>query len=110
MKRNEVFVRHILDEINFIVKKSKELKYDDLIRDETLKRAFLRSLEVIGEATKNISIDFRRDHPHIKWKELAGLRDKLIHEYFGVKWEIVWDVIENLVPNLKEQIETILKR
>lgn len=110
MKRNEVFVRHILDEINFIVKKSKELKYDDLIRDETLKRAFLRSLEVIGEATKNISMDFRRDHPHIKWKELAGLRDKLIHEYFGVKWEIVWDVIENLVPNLKEQIETILKR
>jgi len=110
LKRNEVFVRHILDEINFIVKKSKELKYDDLIRDETLKRAFLRSLEVIGEATKNISIDFRRDHPHIKWKELAGLRDKLIHEYFGVKWEIVWDVIENLVPNLKEQIETILKK
>jgi len=92
------------------MKKSKELKYDDLIRDETLKRAFLRSLEVIGEATKNISMDFRRDHPHIKWRELAGLRDKLIHEYFGVKWEIIWDVIENLVPNLKEQIETILKK
>lgn len=110
MKQNEVFVKHILDEISFIMKKSKELKYDDLIRDETLKRAFLRSLEVIGEATKNISMDFRRDHPHIEWKELAGLRDKLIHEYFGVKWEIVWDVIENLVPNLKEQIETILKK
>lgn len=110
MKQNEVFVKYILDEISFIMKKSEELKYDDLIRDETLKRAFLRSLEVIGEATKNISMDFRRDHPHIKWKELAGLRDKLIHEYFGVKWEIVWDVIENLVPNLKEQIETILKK
>ena len=110
MKQNEVFVKHILDEISFIMKESKELKYDDLIRDEILKRAFLRSLEVIGEATKNISMDFRRDHPHIKWKELAGLRDKLIHEYFGVKWEIVWDVIENLVPNLKEQIETILKK
>jgi len=110
LKQNEVFVKYILDEISFIMKKSEELKYDDLIRDETLKRAFLRSLEVIGEATKNISMDFRRDHPHIKWKELAGLRDKLIHEYFGVKWEIVWDVIENLVPNLKEQIETILKK
>jgi len=110
LKQNEVFVKHIFDEISFIMKESKELKYDDLIRDEILKRAFLRSLEVIGEATKNISMDFRRDHPHIKWKELAGLRDKLIHEYFGVKWEIVWDVIENLVPNLKEQIETILKK
>jgi len=110
LKQNEVFLKHILDEISFIMKKSKELKYDDLIRDETLKRAFLRSLEVIGEATKNISMDFRRDHPHIRWRELAGLRDKLIHEYFGVKWEIVWDVIENLVPNLKEQIETILKK
>lgn len=109
MKKNEIFIRHIFDEINFIMDKSKGLKYENLMKDETLKRAFLRSLEIIGEATKNISMDFREDYSDIKWKELAGLRDKLIHEYFGVKWEIVWDVIENIIPKLKRQIENILK-
>lgn len=110
MKKNEIFIRHIFDEINFIMDKNKGLKYENLMKDETLKRAFLRSLEIIGEAAKNISMDFREDHSDIKWKELAGLRDKLIHEYFGVKWEIVWDVIGNIIPKLKRQIETILKR
>lgn len=109
MKKNEIFIRHIFDEINFIMDKSKGLKYENLMEDETLKRAFLRSLEIIGEATKNIAMDFREDHSDIKWKELAGLRDKLIHEYFGVKWEIVWDVIENIIPKLKRQFENILK-
>jgi len=89
LKKNEIFIRHIFDEINFIIDKSKGLKYENSIKDETLKRAFLGSLEIIGEATKNISMDFREDHSDIIWKELAGLRlrDKLIyvHGYFGVK-------------------------
>jgi len=109
LKKDEIFIRHIFDEINFIMDKSKGLKYENLMKDETLKRAFLRSLEIIGEVTKNIAMDFREDHSDIKWKELAGLRDKLIHEYFGVKWEIVWDVIENISPKLKRQFENILK-
>lgn len=110
MKQNEPFIRHILEEINFIMDKSKNLKYDTLIKDETLKRAFLRSLEVIGEATKNISIDFREKHPEIKWKELTGLRDKLIHKYFGVKWEIVWDMIKDRLPEIKGKMRGILEK
>lgn len=69
MKKNEIFIRHIFDEINFIMDKSKGLKYENLMKEETLKRAFLRSLEIIGEATKNTSMDFREDHSDIKWKE-----------------------------------------
>jgi len=69
----------------------------------------LRSLEVIGEATKNISMDFREKHSNIKWKDLAGLRDKLIHKYFGIRWDIVWDIVKTRIPELKEKIQSILK-
>ena len=109
MKRNEVFIKHIRDEVNFIISRTEDLEYESLIKDEVLKRALLRSLEVIGEATKNISPDFREKFPDVEWRELAGLRDKLIHRYFGVKWEIVWDVIRRRIPKLKEQIESILE-
>jgi len=109
LKQDEVFIRHILDEIDFLIDSSKGLEYDGLIKDETLKRAFVRSLEVIGEATKNISSQFRQKHPDIEWRELAGLRDKLIHRYFGVQWEIVWDVVKSKIPQLKERIVGVLE-
>ncbi|GAG07835.1 unnamed protein product [marine sediment metagenome] len=109
MKQDEVFIRHILDEIDFLIDSSKGLEYEVLIKDETLKRAFVRSLEVIGEATKNISSEFRQKHPDIEWRELTGLRDKLVHRYFGVKWEIVWDVVKSKIPQLKERIEGVLE-
>ena len=89
MKDDKVFIKHILDEINFIIDETKELDYDSLMNDEILKRAFIRSLEIIGEATKNISSEFRETHPDIEWREMSGLRDKLIHFYFGVDWETV---------------------
>lgn len=109
MKDNRVFIEHILAEISYLLKESKNLKYEDLIEDETLKRAFVRSLEVIGEATKNLSTEFRDKYPEIKWREIAGLRDKLIHHYFGVNLKRVWDVIENKIPELKKQIEGIIE-
>ena len=68
MKQDEVFIRHILDEIDFLIDSSRGLEYDGLIKDETLKRAFVRSLEVIGEAAKNISSEFRQKHPDIEWR------------------------------------------
>jgi uncharacterized protein with HEPN domain len=109
LKRDEVFIKHILDEIDFLIDSSQGLEYEGLIKDETLKRAFVRSLEVIGEATKNISSEFRQKYPDIEWRELTGLRDKLVHRYFGVQWEIVWDVVKNKIPQLKRRIEGILR-
>jgi len=88
LKQDEAFVRHILDETNFLIDKNKDLQYEGLIRDEILKRAFVRSLEIVGEATKSISLEFTEKHPAIEWRELTGLRDKLIHRYFGVNWEM----------------------
>jgi len=72
LKRNEVFIKHIRDEVNFIISRTEDLEYESLIKDEVLKRALLRSLEVIGEATKNISPDFREKFPDVEWRELAG--------------------------------------
>lgn len=108
MKDNRVFIRHILDEIAYIIKETGSLSYEDLLKNETLKKALIRSLEVIGEASKNIPDDFKKAHPEIEWRELAGLRDKLIHFYFGVDWKVVWDVIKNKIPGLDDKINRLL--
>ncbi len=73
-----------------------------------MQRAFLRSLEVIGEAVKNLSEDLRGEQPEIEWKKIAGLRDRLIHHYFEVDWEIVWDVVTVRLPSLEEKLVAII--
>jgi len=108
LKEPKIFLIHILDETNYILSRLKDLEYQKLIIDEDLKRSFVRSLEIIGEAVKNLDEDFRKKHPQIEWKKIAGLRDILIHHYFGINYERVWDVIKNKVPALKDQIEKIL--
>ena len=67
-----------------------------------------RSLEIIGEAVKNISTNFKKKHKSIEWKKIAGMRDRLIHHYFDVNWEILWDVLKEGLPELKVQVEKIL--
>ncbi len=73
-----------------------------------MQRAFLRSLEVIGEAVKNLSEGLREDHPEVEWRKIAGLRDRLIHHYFEVDWQIVWDVVTGRLPSLGEKLITIV--
>ncbi len=76
--------------------------------DENLRRGFVRSLEIIGEAVKNLPVEFKDAHPDVEWKKIAGMRDMLIHNYFGVNYKIVWDVVKNQVPDLKRKIESFL--
>lgn len=80
------------------------------LSDETLKRAIARSLEIIGEATKKIPADVKYEWNGISWKHMAGMRDKLIHDYMGVNYLIVWDVAKNIIPDLIPQIETIIAK
>jgi uncharacterized protein with HEPN domain len=77
--------------------------------DETRQRAFVRSLEIIGEATKKIPEGFRKQYPSVEWRAMAGMRDRLIHDYFGVDYELVWDVVRNRIPELRGQIASILE-
>lgn len=80
------------------------------LSDETLKRAVTRSLEIIGEATKKIPADVKYEWNDISWKQMAGMRDKLIHDYMGVNYLIVWDVAKNIIPVLIPQIEAIIEK
>ena len=104
----EDYLVDILTECNYLLNRSKELTYEEFIQDEDLKRAFVRSLEVIGEATKKIPQEIKMKYSQIPWGEMAGIRDKLIHEYFGISYEIVWETIMEDIPFLKRKIEEIL--
>jgi uncharacterized protein with HEPN domain len=108
MKHERVFLEHILEEITFMLEKTDGLSFQEFVKDEVLKRACSRSLEIIGEAVKNLSGDFKRRHKDVEWKKISGLRDKIIHVYFGVNWDILWDVIKNRLPTLKVKIENML--
>ena len=83
-------LRHILDECNYIQDTiTSKITLDDFLENETLKRAIVRSLEIIGEATKKIPDDIKYKWKEIEWKSMAGMRDKLIHDYFGINYSIV---------------------
>ena len=102
------YLQHILAEANYIITTARDLKKDTFVKDDTLKRAFVRSLEVIGEAAKQIPDSVRQKYPQIEWRNIAGMRDRLIHSYFGVDYEIVWDVVANKIPALAVEIQKIL--
>jgi len=81
----------MLDEIDYILSRISNMDYDSFVRDENLKRAFVRSVEVIGEASKKLPENIKAMQPEIEWRKVSGMRDRLIHDYFGVDYTIVWD-------------------
>jgi uncharacterized protein with HEPN domain len=105
------FLKHIRDESQFILSFiDKGLTKDEFLNDELLKRAIVRSLEIIGEASKKIPVDFKLKWELISWKNMAGMRDRLIHDYMGINYSIVWDVIKNKIPELYIQISDVLDK
>ena len=103
------YLRHMALEADYLIGHSAGLSYEAFAADETLRRAFVRSLEIIGEAAKKVPADFRASHPAVDWRAMAGMRDRLIHNYFGVDLELVWDVVQTRIPALREQISSILE-
>jgi uncharacterized protein with HEPN domain len=111
MSRSPIeYLRHILDEISYIESAISDIEKADFLVDETLKRSFVRSIEIIGEAVKKTPVDFKNKHSDVDWKRIAGMRDKLIHDYFGVDYHIVWDVATNKLPELKQKIGQIISK
>ena len=104
------YLKHIRDEISYLETESAGIDKVEFLCDETRKRAFVRSIEVIGEATKNIPEDIREEYTQIQWRAIAGMRDHLIHGYFGIDYDIVWDVLRNHIPALAETINEVLIR
>ncbi|MGI9190516.1 MAG: HepT-like ribonuclease domain-containing protein [Chitinophagaceae bacterium] len=107
-KEPKEYLKHIYDECVYLLSVSQGLQKNDFLDNETLKRAVVRSLEIIGEATKKIPADIKVQWHTIQWKNMAGMRDRLIHDYMGVDYSLVWDVLMNKIPALSEQIKIVL--
>jgi uncharacterized protein with HEPN domain len=104
------FLLDIIEAIKRIELYTKELSYQDFLQKIETQDAVIRNFEIIGEAVKNISKNLKTKYNNLQWKEIAGMRDKVIHFYFGVNWDIVWEAAKNSLPQLKEKIEGILKK
>lgn len=104
----EDLLGHILDEADYLTRRSSAIEYDAFVRDEDLRRAFVRSLEIIGEATRRLDAEFRARYPDIEWRRIAGTRDRLIHDDEGVDYELAWSIVRTHIPGLVERIRAIL--
>ena len=102
------FIFDISDSVNKILKFVDNSDRNDFFSDEKTFDAVMRNLEIIGEAAKKIPSDIKEQFVEIEWKKISGLRDIVIHEYFGIDEDIIWDVIENKIPELKENIKRII--
>ena len=104
-----VYLAHILDTLKPISEYAGGLDYETFRTTRMVQDAIIRQFEVMGEATKNLSDGFRSLHPEIPWKDLAGFRDKLIHQYFGVDLSLVWRSVADDVPMLLEELSRIVQ-
>jgi len=101
-------LKHISDEVTFVLNSTEGKEKEAVINDPVLSRAIIRSLEIVGEACSKLHPDFKALYPHIEWRKMSGTRNRLIHDYFGVDYDIVWDIIVSKLPTLIDDIEDII--
>ena len=109
MKDDLVWLRHIQDEIVFLEKIVKDRTFDDIIHDDYFAHAVRSAIKVIGEAAKNVPDTIKEKHQDIPWREMAALRDKIIHGYFRIDYSIVWNVISDDLPAIEPKISALIK-
>lgn len=111
MKRDyRLYLDEIVDAITKIERYTEGLALEQFKKDEKTIDAVIRNFAIMGEAAKHIPHSVRNKYPDIPWKEMAGMRDKLIHEYFGIKYDVVWQTIKKRLPQVKPLIEAVIKQ
>jgi len=109
-RRDQDYLSDIREAIQRIAAYTAGMTFEQFLKDTKTQDAVVRNIEVIGEATKNLSSRLRKTYPQIPWKDLAGVRDKMIHHYFGINYEIVWTIAEEELPDLLPHIEDLLTK
>jgi uncharacterized protein with HEPN domain len=102
------FLQQIQQELEYLEQTRSRISREEFSHDPTYQRAFARSLEIIGEATKKLDKEFTSRHGDIPWSDMAKLRDKLIHHYFGIDYELVWSIVDEEIPTLESKIAELL--
>lgn len=103
----DLYIEDIKDSINRIESYTESMDFDDFVKDSKTIDAVIRNLSIIGEAVRNLPDELKSDHPDIPWKEIIGMRNKVVHEYFGVDEEILWETAKKDLPGFKKQIDRI---
>jgi len=112
MSKREILL--LLDDMLLSAKKikqyTKDLDYESFLMDDKTIDAVVRNFEIIGEAANRIAPDFRVNNPEIEWKRIRGFRNRIVHDYFGIDYEIVWNIVETYLDDLIELLETIIEK
>ena len=109
MKKDKPYIQHVYEALRDIEKFLKGVNEESFYKNKEKQFAVIRALEIIGEAVKNITPAFKSKYPDIPWKKVAGMRDVLIHQYFGIKLDRIWEACKKEVPELKKSIQLIIK-
>ena len=109
MKDDTLYLRHILEAVDRILAYTSAGR-DAFRQDLKTQDAVIRNLQIVGEASKKVSPTTRAAHPEVPWKDMSGMRDRVVHDYFGVSLDIVWDVVEKHLPPLREKIVKLLPK
>lgn len=103
------FLQHIKNECLYLIKECSENSFNDFLQNERLSKAVCRSLEIIGEASNKIHPDIKAKYSFLPWREMSDIRNKIIHHYFGIDYDIVWDTVTTDIPLIKQFIEQIIE-
>ncbi len=108
--KDDAYIQHMIDAISQIETYTKNIDYKDFEKDELRQDAVIRQMEILGEASKRVSEEMKEKYPEMPWQDVAGMRDKLIHGYFGVDTQIVWTTIQNDIPQLRKKLRKIKEK
>jgi uncharacterized protein with HEPN domain len=107
-KDDSVYLHHILDSIERIEKYTHGVSKNEFLQNGLLQDGVLRQMEIIGEASRNLSSEFRENHSDVQWSQIIGLRNRIVHAYFDIDFEIAWTIVKNDLPYLRQRVEKFL--